>query len=93
MKKSAVNKLPAHVVARHRFNLTYITMGTDRKVREGSGRSKVYDFVAAAGAKGANRERIEKHFEADGSVNIKASLDYLLKVGMMTTIPARRLDV
>lgn len=87
MKKPVVKKAPADIAASRRFNLTYVTREIDRKIREGTGRSKVHAFVAAAGAKGANRERIEKQFESDDSVNVKGALDYLVKVGLMTTIP------
>ena len=87
MKKPATKKTPAEVAARRRLNLTYVTKEIDRKIKEGTGRSKVHAFVAAAGAKGVNRERIEKQFEADDFVNVKASLDYLVMVGLMTTIP------
>lgn len=85
-KKTAAEKAPA-VAASRRFNLTYATRDADRKMIEGSARSRVHAFVAAAGAKGVDREGIEKQFETDKTVNVKASLDYLVKVGLMTTIP------
>lgn len=85
-KKAATEKAPAAAASR-RFNLTYATKDADRKMIEGSARSKVHAFVAAAGPKGVNRERIEKHFEADESVPVKGALDYLVKVGLLTTIP------
>lgn len=98
MKKPATKKAPAksaapakkaakpEVAASRRFNLTYVTKESDRRMIEGSARSKVHAFVAAAGSKGVNRDDIEHHFEDDENINVKSSLDYMVKFGLMDTV-------
>jgi hypothetical protein len=92
-KKTPAKSAPAKATAKAKptgnrlLNLTYAVKDCDRKMTEGSARSKVHAFVAAAGPKGINRVGIEKHFAADESVPVKGALDYLVKVGLLTTIP------
>lgn len=97
MKKPATKKAPAKkttakkaatpdLAAPRRTNLTYVTKESDRRMIEGSARSKVHAFVEAAGSKGVNRDDIEHHFENDEHINVKSSLDYLVKFDLMNAV-------
>ena len=85
--KKAVSKHTKEVRPRGapRVNLIYIAIKHDNRMNENSGRTKVYKFILEQGAKGIDREAIENHFLEDETVNVKSSLDYLVKFSMMST--------
>jgi hypothetical protein len=72
-----------------RTNLLYIAVKTDRRMNEGSARTKVYNFIGEYGANGCDRESLENQFVDDETINVKASLDYLVKMEMLKTKDAK----
>jgi hypothetical protein len=64
-------------------NKTYVAVETDRRMHEGSARTKVYNRLKELGDSGADREALENHFVNDESVNVKASIDYLIGQGIV----------
>jgi hypothetical protein len=87
--KAPAKAKPVDKVGAPRTNLLYIATRTERRMNEGSARTKVYNFITVAGAKGIDREALENHFMNDETVNVKASLDYLVKMDMLKTKDAK----
>lgn len=82
-KKSHTKDIPPR--GQPRVNKQYIAVEHNRRMNEGSARTKVYNYVLdEGGKKGIDRETIENHFINDETINVKSSLDYLVKQGMMT---------
>jgi len=95
VKKTATKKAPAKPAPAAkspksalatRSNPTYVAKPTDRRMFEGSARTKIHAFVSEAGTKGIDRAAIEKKFAGDESVNVKSALDYLVKMDMMLKV-------
>jgi len=91
--KSAGAKAPRQPVAGRgapRTNPSYRVIKTDAKMNSGSARTKVFLFVQekGKGKNGIDRESIENHFVDDETVNVKSSLDYLVKVEILELVEA-----
>jgi hypothetical protein len=72
-----------------RTNLLYVAQKHTNRMNEGSARTIVYRFVETKGANGIDRESIENNFVDNEAINVKASLDYLVKFGMLKTKEAK----
>lgn len=68
-------------------NASYKAKDGKFKMNSGSARTKVFLFVKEnAGKNGIDRESIENHFVNDESINVPASLSYLVKQGIIETV-------
>lgn len=69
-------------------NPSYRILKTDARMNSASARSKVFQFIqSSTKGKGAiDRETIENHFMNDETVNVKSSLDYLVKVEILELV-------
>lgn len=72
-----------------RSNLLYFSVKHDKRMNEGSARTIVFKFIESKGAAGIDREAIENNFVDNEDINVKASLDYLVKFGMLKTKDAK----
>lgn len=91
--KRAGAKAPRQPVAGRgapRTNPSYRVLNADAKMNSGSARTKVFAFVQekGKGKNGIDRESIENHFVNDEAVNVKSSLDYLVKVEILGLVEA-----
>jgi hypothetical protein len=89
--KPKATKAPRQPVANRgapRGNPTYKVLNPDAKMNAGSARTKVFNYVAekGKGKTGIDRESIENFFVNDETVNVKSSLDYLVKVEILEVV-------
>lgn len=82
-KKSNTRVIPPRGAPRS--NLLYFSVKHDKRMNEGSARTIVFKFIESKGAAGIDREAIENNFVDNEDINVKASLDYLVKFGMLKT--------
>lgn len=69
-------------------NAFYRAKDGKHKMNSGSARTKVFLYVQenGSGKAGIDRESIENHFVNDESINVPASLAYLVKMGIIETV-------
>lgn len=88
-KAAKAPRQPKTGVGAPKANHSYRVLNGDAKMNAASARTKVFTFVRDNGGKlkaGVDRETIENHFVDDETVNVKASLDYLVKVEILSVV-------
>lgn len=87
-KAAKAPRQPRTPMGAPKANHSYTVLNGEAKMNAASARTKVFQFVAENGTtkKGIDRESIENHFVNDETVNVKASLDYLVKVEILAVV-------